>query len=111
MPDGTMICQIPNKKFKISPIDKLGHCTVYVSDGRKKINIKAQEAFDIVFRVLRSECAESEAIWNLEIAKRWGAKDASDKQKEIINKRLPKFDTSTLTKLEACCILNRLFHK
>jgi hypothetical protein len=60
---------------------------------------------------LRSECAESEALWNTQIARRWGAKDASDKQKAIINKRLPKFDTSKLTKLEAGCILNRLFHK
>jgi hypothetical protein len=84
---------------------------VFVSDGRKKINVKAQEAFDAVFITLKKECSESMPIWNLEIAKRWGAKYASDKQKAIINRRLPSFDTNGLTKLEANCILNRLFHK
>lgn len=111
MPDGSMICQTPKKKFKISPIDKLGHCNLFVSDGRKKTNIKAQEAFDIVFKVLRSECSESSPIWDLNICKHWGYKDASDKQKAIINRRLPNFDTTSLTKLEAGCILNRIFHK
>ena len=111
MPDGTMICQTPQKKLRISPIDKLGHCNVFVSDGRKKLNIKAQEAFDVVFKVMKSECMESQYIWDLSIAKRWGSKDASDKQKAIINRRLPKFDTNGLTKLEAGCILNRLFTK
>jgi hypothetical protein len=111
MPDGSMICQTPQKKFKVSPIDKLGHCNVFVSDGRKKLNIKAQEAFDIVFKVLRSECQDSTAIWNLDIAKRWGAKDASDKQKAIISRRFPDLDISRLTKLEAGCILNRIFTK
>lgn len=111
MPDGSMICQTPKLKLKVSPIDKLGHCNVLLSDGRKKLNVKAQEAFDTVFKVLKSECSDSAPIWDIQIAKRWGSGDASDKQKAIINKRLPNFDTTGLTKLEAGAILNRLFYK
>lgn len=110
MPDGTMIVKLPERKwFRIYPIDKLGHTSVVCSDGRKKMNIKAQEAFDTVFKALRSECMNHEYIWNIGIAKRWGAKDASDKQKDLIRRKLPNFDISELTKLEASCILNRLF--
>lgn len=112
MPDGTMIVKLPERKwFRISPINKLGHTNVLCSDGRKKLDIKAQEAFDVVFKVLRSECMAHEYIWNTEICKKWGSKPASDKQKELIARRLPNYDISELTKLEAGCILNRLFTK
>ncbi len=112
LPDGTMIVNLPEHKwFKLSPIDKLGYTNVLCSNGRKKMNIKAQDAFDVVIKVLKSECMAHEYIWNTDQCKRWGAKDASDKQKELIHRRLPKFDISGLTKMEASCILNRLFIK
>lgn len=110
MPDGTMIMKLPDKKwFRLTPINKLGYTNLLSSDGRKKIDIKAQDAFDLVFKTLRAECMLYQYIWDLNIAKRWGAEDASDKQKDLILKKLPDYDVSTLTKLEAGAILNRLF--
>lgn len=110
MPDGTMIVKLPDRKwFRIMPINKIGFTSMLASDGRKRTNIKAQEAFDLILKTLRAECMEYQYIWDLSIAKKWGAKEASEKQKELILKKLPNYDVSTLTKLEAGCILNRLF--
>jgi superfamily II DNA or RNA helicase len=112
MPNGAMIVQLPEKvKITISPIDKLERCTVRHSDGRIKRDIKAQEAFDLVFKTLRDNHSEASAIWSLQAVKKWGSKDASDKQKAIISRYFPKYDVSRLTKMEAGCILNRLFNR
>jgi superfamily II DNA or RNA helicase len=112
MPNGAMIVQLPEKvKITISPIDKLERCTVRHSDGRIKRNIKAQEAFDLVFKTLRDNHSDASAIWSLQAVKKWGSKDASDKQKAIISRYFPKYDVSRLTKMEAGCILNRLFNR
>lgn len=110
MPDGTMIIKLTGRKwFRIYPIDKLGHTSVLCSDGRKKLNIKAQEAFDIVYKVLKDECADDKYIWDLSVVKIWGRKEATEKQKDLIRRKLPNLDISQLTKLEASCILNRIF--
>lgn len=110
MPDGSMIVKLPDRKwFKVYPIDKIGNTSILCNDGRKKLNIKAQEAFDIIYKTLTKECIDHQYIWDIGIAKRWGSKDASDKQKDLIRRKLPQYDTTKLTKMEASCILNRIF--
>ena len=43
--------------------------------------------------------------------KRWGAGDATEKQKAIIRERCPGFDPEGLTKMEAGQILTRCFSR
>ncbi len=112
MPDTSMVCQLLNRKYIIiSPINKIGIASIYVSDGRKKLDIKAQECFDTVYKLLLNEFQNEAYIWDSTIAKKWGKVDASDKQKDLIKRRLPNMDVSKLNKMEAGMILNRLLFR
>ena len=46
---------------------------------------------------------------DLNLTDKWGNSPASDKQIAIIRKKLPDFDSSSLTKFEAGQVLTRLF--
>lgn len=103
MPDGSFVCSLPEKKRLVIPAqDELG---MTVLNGEK---VPMQAAFDRAFYFLRDQYSDSEAIWNLRIASRWGSAEASEKQKALIQRRLRGFDTDGLTKLQASHILNRL---
>lgn len=106
MPNGDFICQLPDKiTFRIPAQDELGYTNLF---GEK---IPMQQAFDRLFIKLRSEYENCRAIWDLSIAKRWGSLNATDKQMNLINKKLKGQNLGRLTKLEASQILNRLFSK
>ncbi|NCC41475.1 MAG: DEAD/DEAH box helicase [Gammaproteobacteria bacterium] len=110
MPNGALICQLPEKQwYKIDVIDKTGW-TYISSYNRSPIKKKAQDAFDLIYKTLLSEQTENKHIWDLSIAKKWGKYPASDKQKTLIKRRCD-IDVEFLTKLEASHILNRLFNR
>lgn len=102
LPDQTMICSLSDGKFlAIPPADELG--MVRVSGQRMKM----QDALDSAFRYLTESATEQSYIWNLAQVKRWGSQPATDKQMDMIRKRIKEFDKS-VTKGEASMILNRL---
>ena len=103
MPDGAMICSLPEKKKMIIPCqDELGRT---VLNGEL---VTMQEAFDRAYKYLCENHEETRYIWDLAQAKYWGSKPASDKQLQLIQKRVKGFDTDGLTKMQASQILNRI---
>lgn len=102
-PDGTFVCCLPERKRLVIPAqDELG---MTVLNG---VKVPMQAAFDRAYKLLREEYAGAEPIWNLKLAARWGAAEASDKQKELIRRKVRGIDTDGLTKLQASQILNRV---
>ncbi len=101
LPDGGMI--LNNPKLKLSPEDSLGRI---IWNGRPE---PAQKVFDEVYQILQNEHLESRPLWDLNIAKRWGSAEATEKQKYLVKRFAPKMDISRLTKLEAGQILTRCF--
>lgn len=101
LPDGRMMLSHP--RLTLPAEDSL---------GRIRWNGKlqpAQEVFDEIYRVLKENCKDKRALWDLTAIKRWGTGAASDKQKAIISERYPDFDVTNLNKLEAGQILTRCF--
>ena len=108
-PNGDMVCNLLNRERIIIPCqNELGMTT---------FNGKAQDmqsAFDEAFQILTKRYSDSKYIWDLNSAKRWGKQPASDKQKQLIQRRGKKilaqsgFELEGLTKLQASQILNRL---
>lgn len=101
MPDGSMVLTKP--KIVLPPEDSLGRV---VWQGHK---IPMQKALDEVLRLLRERCEHERFAWDVSRVKRWGAYQASDKQKEMVRRFLPCFNTEGMTKLEAGQILTRCF--
>lgn len=105
MPDGRLICNLPDRKKLIIPCpDELGN--VIYNGSRTDM----QSAIDTVYTELNENYSDSEYIWNLEKAKRWGRYPASDKQINLIKRkcRNEEIDFDSLTKLQASQILNRV---
>ena len=107
LPDGHMICSLPDKQtIEIPPADELGQ-TVF--EGQR---MDMQEAFDKAFEILQEDYADSKAIWDKEISKRWANQPATEAQinfvKKIGKKYLSEIDFETLTKGQAGMIINRL---
>ena len=105
MPDGRMVVSLPNnKRFTIPAPDKLGMVTL----GNEKVPY--QSALDRVYKALCDGYESSRMIWDIDKAKAWGKKPATEAQLKSINRRYPDFDTSELTRLQASQILNRMFN-
>lgn len=107
MPDGTMLCNLPDKQvLEISPADELGR-TVFMGQI-----MDMQEAFDRAFELLQQEHSESKAIWDKQIAKKWTEQPATQAQidfvKRVAKKHLDDIDFDTLTKGQAGMIINRM---
>lgn len=103
MPDGSMICSLPDKKrLRIPRPDELGRVRI----GTEVISM--QSAFDRAYQCLCTHYEDYRYVWDLNIAKRWGCSPASDKQLALIRRRCKGFDPSGLTKGEASQILNRV---
>ena len=107
MPDGTMICSLPNKmSVEIPPADELGE-TIFCGQ-----RMEMQEAFDHAYELLSSNFADSKAIWDKNISAKWGSQPASEAQvkyvKRIAKKYLTEIDFDTLTKAQAGMIINRI---
>jgi len=101
-PDGSMYLSKP--KFLLPPEDKLGR-TLW--NGER---VPTQRVLDDIYRCLNERYDDCRALWDLSLVKRWGAYSATDKQRALITQRLPGFDTSRLTKMEANQILTRVFN-
>ncbi len=69
----------------------------------------AQKVIDVVYERLKKDYKEQRNLWDLELVKKWGAVPATYKQRELIRKYAPSFDTDNLTKFEANQILSRKF--
>lgn len=103
LPDGSMICSLPDKKrLRIPRPDELGRVRI----GTEVISM--QSAFDRAYQCLCTHYEDYRYVWDLNIAKRWGCSPASDKQLALIRRRCKGFDPSGLTKGEASQILNRV---
>ena len=103
MPDGSMICSLPDKKrLRIPRPDELGRVRI----GTEVISM--QSAFDRAYQCLCTHYEDYRYVWDLNVAKRWGCSPASDKQLALIRRRCKGFDPSGLTKGEASQILNRV---
>ena len=67
---------------------------------------------DYLYLHLQEAHADERHIWDLTLAKRWGAYSATEKQKQLVARMLHgQIDVEKLTKLEASQILNRMFCK
>ena len=102
LPDQTMVCSLKDGKIlKIPPADELGAVRI----GNQKMPM--QKALDAAYRYLSENATDQAPLWDINIVKRWGAQPATDKQMQLIRKRIRDFDKD-LTKGEASMILNRL---
>lgn len=105
MPNGDLVCTLKRFRLIIPAQDELGETMLY---GKK---MKMQEALDLAYKYLCENYPEQKYIWDVKQIKKWGKNEASEKQKNMIEKIYKNFDTSELTKSEASQILNRLFYK
>ncbi len=68
-----------------------------------------QKVLDAIYAQLLREHGDKRALWDLNLVKRWGAAEATEKQKRIIQRKFPQINVEDLTKLEASQILTRCF--
>ena len=105
MPDGSLVCCLPKgKKIVIPCPDSLGRVRL----GGEMIPY--QQALDRAYLALCANYPDERKLWDLEIAKRWGSKPATENQIAQIQRRKIDVDTGTLTRLQATHILNRIFN-
>lgn len=105
MPDGSMVCSLPdNCKITIPCPDQLG-CVCVGGES-----IPYQDALDRAYTALCNNYPDDRRIWDLDIAKTWGNKPATEKQIEMIRKRKIDIDAESLTRMQASQILNRIFN-
>lgn len=104
MPDGTLVCSLPNRRnISIPCPDQLGK-VVYCGQL-----LPYQAALDKAYTELCDFHAESRLIWDLNAVKAWGKKPATDSQLRIIQRKFKNFDVTGLDRLQASQILNRVF--
>ena len=105
MPDGSLVCSLPKgKKIVIPCPDSLGRVRL----GGEMVPY--QQALDRAYLALCANYPDERKLWDLEIAKRWGSKPATENQIAQIQRRKIDVDTGTLTRLQATHILNRIFN-
>jgi len=103
MPDGSLVCSLPDRKRIVIPCpNELGKVCL----GSELVSM--QEALDRAYSYLQSNHESTRYIWDLERAKYWGNKPASEKQINLIQRRIKGFNATELNKLEASQILNRI---
>ena len=104
MPDGSLVCSLPNRRNLVIPCpDQLGRV---VFGGE---SVPYQTALDRAYRELCDLNADARQIWDLNAAKGWGKKPATESQLRVIQRKFKNFDTSQLNRLQASQILNRVF--
>ena len=94
MPDGSMVLSKP--RYRLPPEDSLGRV-----NGRP-----TQHVLDEVYRTLRDKYQDIRYLWDLSEVKRWGAYQATDKQRAQVKRFWPDMPEE-ITKLEANQILTR----
>ena len=104
MPDGSLVCSLPDKHRIVIPCpDQLGR-VVYCG-----VEMPYQMALDRAYAELCDFNAGARQIWDLNAAKAWGKKPATESQLRIIQRKFKGFDTTDLNRLQASQILNRVF--
>ena len=104
MPDGSLVCSLPNRRNLVIPCpDQLG----WVVFGGE--SVPYQTALDRAYRELCDLNADARQIWDLNAARGWGKKPATESQLRVIQRKFKNFDTSQLNRLQASQILNRVF--
>lgn len=104
MPDGQMVCSLPEgKRIRIPAPDRLGRVVL----GDQEIDY--QTALDRAYKKLTEDHEDSRKLWDLDKIKKWGRSPATEKQLAIIKRKYKDFDTDGLTKMQAGQILNRMF--
>lgn len=104
MPDGKLVCSLPNRMNIVIPCpDQLGR-VVYCGES-----MPYQTALDRAYTELNDFYSDARMIWDLNAAKVWGKKPATDSQLRIIQHKFKQFETEGLTRLQASQILNRVF--
>lgn len=104
MPDGALVCSLKDgKRIAIPPADELG-----MVQGKPM-----QVWLDEAFMRLDTGYEDQRYIWDLDKAKGWGRKPATDKQVQLIERlcKRRRFDVpERMTKLQASQVLNRLMN-
>lgn len=109
MPDGSLVCHLPNKvKYTIPCPDDLGK--TWINHGTEYVEM--QEAIDRLYEKLEKQHSDCRMIWDLNKSKVWGSAPATESQIRYIKRKLKgkteDIDFDELTKFEASQILNRL---
>lgn len=104
MPDGALVCSLKDgKRITIPPANELGMV----------LGVPMQTWLDSVYSHLEAEYEDQRYIWDLNKAKGWGKKPATEKQMQLIERLCKRrhFDVpDNMTKLEASQMLNRLMN-
>ena len=103
MPDGSMVLSTPQMKLKLPAEDSLGRI---MWQGCPE---PAQKVFDAVYEELRANHDDTRPLWDLSLMREWGASPATEKQRMLVNRYYPDYDTRGMTKFEADQILTRRF--
>lgn len=102
LPDGSLVNMLSSgHKHVIPPAD---------STGKTKYGLTMQQLIDRLYKHLNKEHGAQRPLWDLTIAKRWGAYQATDKQKQFIKKkpRGRSVNVNGLTRLQAAQIITRI---
>lgn len=103
LPDGSLICNLPDRHTQIIPCpDELGR-TVY--EGK---TVTMQAALDCAYLKLCTNFPQYQYIWDKKNVDRWGKQPASEKQLRLVQRKCKGFDTTGLTKAQANQILSRV---
>ena len=105
MPDGEMVLSFRGTTLSLPPEDRLGRTVWY---GER---VPMQRALDCAFLLLRNVFPDEAGLWSSNAVKRWGNAQASEKQRALVSRFLPRLDVQRLTKKEAMLILTRCFHE
>lgn len=104
MPDGRLVCSLPDRRSITIPCpDQLGR-VIYGGQS-----VPYQLALDKAYTELCDFHEGSRLIWDLNAAKAWGKKPATESQLKIIQRKFKNFDVTGLDRLQASQILNRVF--
>ena len=103
-PDGSLSLSVPGQRLMIPPCDELGRTRTRTGEI-----VSMQQALDMSYAWLTAHRSDAKQIWDLSAAKRWGAQPASEKQLDLIRRRMRNWTCpEEITKGEASMILNRL---
>lgn len=102
LPDGSMVCSLPEGRLVIPCPDALG----MVELGGQRVPM--QEALDRAYTVLQERFGECRKLWDLNAVRRWGSGEATEGQLRLIRRQCRDFECAGLTKGQASQIINRL---
>ena len=97
--DGSMSIQ----DIYIPPEDSLGRVM-----WKGKLE-PTQKVIDEVYEILKKDYSDKRMLWDLTLIKSWGDMPATEKQRALVKRIAPLFDSDNLTKFEANQILSRKF--